>query len=138
VAAYGIPAVQVDGMDVFAVRSASHAAVAHARAGHGPVLVEAMTYRYGGQYEGDTQSYKPPAEVEYWRARDPLMVFRQSVKTTHRLRVSEDVLDKIMAEAKVDVQRAFAEARDSPWPELELGLADVYADWEEDPGWRAS
>ncbi len=73
---YQIPTVQVDGMDVLAVREAAQRAISHARGGGGPVFIEAMTYRYGGQYEGDTQTYKPPNEVEYWRSRNPLPTFR--------------------------------------------------------------
>jgi len=65
-------------MAVFAVRSVAAEAIARARAGGGPTLIEAMTYRYYGQYEGDTQTYKPPQEVADYRARDPLLRFRAS------------------------------------------------------------
>ncbi|HEX4722684.1 MAG TPA: thiamine pyrophosphate-dependent dehydrogenase E1 component subunit alpha, partial [Pseudonocardiaceae bacterium] len=73
-AAYGIHAVSVDGNDVGAVHAAAAEAVARCRAGDGPVLIEAMTYRWHGHYEGDGQPYKPAEEAEAWKARDPLVL----------------------------------------------------------------
>ena len=72
--AYRIEAVQVDGNDVEAVHSAARDAVARCRAGEGPVLLEALTYRWHGHYEGDPQVYKPSEEVAAWMARDPLVL----------------------------------------------------------------
>jgi TPP-dependent pyruvate/acetoin dehydrogenase alpha subunit len=73
-AAYGIRAVAVDGNDAQAVHAAAVEAVAACRAGDGPVLIEAVTYRWHGHYEGDGQPYKPADEAERWRARDPLVL----------------------------------------------------------------
>lgn len=117
---YGVPAERVDGMDVLAVRDAASGAIARARSGGGPSLIEAMTYRYGGQYEGDTQRYKPPAEVEYWRGRDPLSGFRASGL------LAEEELDRIDADATREVDAAFVAAQAAPWPDLALVTADVY------------
>jgi len=127
-AAYQIPSLQVDGMDVLAVRAAAQQALEHARNGEGPFLLEAMTYRYGGQYEGDTQTYKPPEEVEYWRSRDPLPAYR-SVLVNSGI-ASDAELQALAEEASADVQAAFADARSAPWPALEVGTADVYTSWE--------
>lgn len=121
---YRIPSVQVDGMDVLAVREAATRAIEHARSGAGPVLIEAMTYRYGGQYEGDTQTYKPPREVEYWKGRDPLPAFHRVALEAGYL--SLDELTEIADTAREDVEAAFADARSAPWPSLELVTADVY------------
>jgi TPP-dependent pyruvate/acetoin dehydrogenase alpha subunit len=119
---YGIPSVQVDGMDVIAVRAAADDAVARARAGEGPTLIEAMTYRYYGQYEGDSQVYKPPAEVAAFRNRDPLDRFRNGVDAATRHK-----LDEIDNEVAKEVETAIHEAQNAPWPDVSLVTADVYS-----------
>ncbi|GBD84047.1 acetoin:2,6-dichlorophenolindophenol oxidoreductase subunit alpha [bacterium BMS3Abin02] len=121
-APYGIPSVQVDGMDVFSVREAGEEAIARARNGEGPSLIEAMTYRYGGQYEGDTQTYKPPKEVAWWRDQDPLLRFRASVAG----QVDSTVLDTIEGAVAEEVAAAFDAAERAPWPDLAQVTADVY------------
>ena len=126
-APYRIPAVRVDGMDVFAVRRATEQAIERARSGGGPSLIEAMTYRYGGQYEGDTQTYKPPWEVERMRARDPLAFFRRA--TAARLDSAE--LDRIDAAARSAVDAAWEAAQNAPWPSLDAVTRDVYTSWPE-------
>lgn len=73
--AYGMPGVVVDGMDPIAVNEAVAAAVARARRGEGPTLIEAMTYRFRGHYEGDSESYRTREEVASWVERDPLVTF---------------------------------------------------------------
>jgi pyruvate dehydrogenase E1 component alpha subunit len=122
---YGIPTAQVDGMDVFAVRHAAEQAIGRARSGGGPTLIEALTYRYGGQYEGDTQTYKPPWEVSRMRARDPLLLFRRAVEG----RLDPARLDAIDAEALADVDAAWRHARDAAWPDVDLVTKDVYTTW---------
>ena len=124
---YGIPAVQVDGMDVFEVRRATERALELARSGGGPSLIEAMCYRYGGQYEGDTQTYKPPFEVERWRAKDPLDFFRRAVAG----RIDAADLDGIDEDAQREVDAAWAAAREADWPSTEDMTADVYTTWPE-------
>jgi pyruvate dehydrogenase E1 component alpha subunit len=124
---YGIPAVQVDGMDIFEVRRATERAIDRARSGGGPSLIEAMTYRYGGQYEGDTQTYKPPFEVERWRAKDPLDFFRRAVAA----HVEAAELDEIDAQAQRDVDAAWVAAREADWPSTTDMTADVYTTWPE-------
>lgn len=121
-APYGIPSVQVDGMDVFAVREATQEAFTRARNGDGPSLIEAMTYRYGGQYEGDTQTCKPPKEVAWWRTQDPLLRFRATV--ADRLETAD--LDSIETSVAAEVVAAFAAAQDAPWPDLSELTTDVY------------
>jgi len=71
--AYGIPGVGVDGMDVVLVSQAATEAVARARAGDGPSLIVADTYRYFGHMVGDTEIYRSKKEVEEWRQRDGLV-----------------------------------------------------------------
>jgi TPP-dependent pyruvate/acetoin dehydrogenase alpha subunit len=93
----------------------------------GPTLIEAMTYRYGGQYEGDTQTYKPPFEVERWRAKDPLDFFRRAV-VAH---VDKAELDAIDAQALQDVDAAWEAARAADWPDPADMIKDVYTTWPE-------
>jgi len=119
---YRIPSVQIDGMDVFAVRAATLEAFDRARSGGGPTLIEAMTYRYGGQYEGDTQTYKPPAEVAHWRGRDPLLRFRTDTTT----RLSMATLDGIERAVATEVDAAFTAAEAAPWPDISEVTTDVY------------
>ena len=73
-AGYGIPFVAVDGNDVAATAATMEEVVRTARAGAGPSVVEAATYRWHGHYEGDPQRYRTPEEVTAWEARDPLIV----------------------------------------------------------------
>jgi 2-oxoisovalerate dehydrogenase E1 component len=73
-AGYGIPYVAVDGNDVAATAAAAEDAVLAARAGRGPTVIEAATYRWHGHYEGDPQHYRTPEELREWEARDPLVV----------------------------------------------------------------
>ncbi len=119
---YGIPAVQVDGMDVFAVREAMEEAVTRARGGGGPSLIEAMTYRYGGQYEGDAQAYKPAKEVEWWLDQDPLLRFRKSVEGV----IDAETLDAIDVQVTEEVAAAFDVAIAAPWPDVSEMTTDVY------------
>jgi pyruvate dehydrogenase E1 component alpha subunit len=79
---YAMPSAVVDGMDVAAVRDALDRAVARARAGDGPTLVEAKTYRFAGHSRADTAPYRPEGELEHWRTRDPLVVARRHLLDT--------------------------------------------------------
>jgi 2-oxoisovalerate dehydrogenase E1 component len=114
-AAYGIPGVAVDGNDVVAVWSAMQAAVARARQGNGPTLIEAKTYRTVGHHEGDPVigTYRNQAEVDAWAARCPIITLRRRLGEDLSL-ASETELDAI--EARVDgiVQDALEFARNSP------------------------
>jgi TPP-dependent pyruvate/acetoin dehydrogenase alpha subunit len=119
---YGIPSVQVDGMDIFAVRQATEEAISLARGGGGPSLIEAMTYRYGGQYEGDTQTYKPPKEVAWWLEQDPLLRFKASVEG----QLDPAIMDEIEARVEFEVAAAFESAIEAPWPDISELTTDVY------------
>lgn len=92
--AYGIPSERVDGNDVDAVADAVAAAVARARAGGGPALIEALTYRWFGHYAGDRAAYRVEDEVRQWRERDPLV----------RARAALDPADADAADAEVEAE----------------------------------
>jgi TPP-dependent pyruvate/acetoin dehydrogenase alpha subunit len=124
--AYGVRATVVDGNDVDAVLGAAQEAVDSCRAGEGPRLLEAETYRWQGHYEGDPQTYKPAEEVDAWQARDPLLISRARIASEGI--ASADELDAVLHDAEARVARAEEYARSSPYPELAEVLTDVYGD----------
>jgi acetoin:2,6-dichlorophenolindophenol oxidoreductase subunit alpha len=123
--AYGVPAATVDGNDVEAVYSAARTAIDGARTGNGPLLLEALTYRWHGHYEGDPQPYKPEAEAIDWRARDPLLIAR--TRLIERGDATDAALDEIAADATARVARSVAAAQAAPPPALEEAFAHVFA-----------
>ena len=81
-AGYGIAGVRVDGNDVLAMRAAAREALARARAGDGPTLIESVTYRMGGHTTSDDpKRYRPPGDLERWAERDPVDAFRARLAT---------------------------------------------------------
>jgi TPP-dependent pyruvate/acetoin dehydrogenase alpha subunit len=118
--AYAMPGVIADGNDVLDVRAAVSRAVARARSGEGPTLVECKTYRHRGHYEGDMGSYRPPGELDQWLARDPIITF--GAKLTGEHDVSQEELDAAAArvEQRLDEAAAFAEAGTHPDPDEAL------------------
>ncbi|MEY9968005.1 TPP-dependent pyruvate/acetoin dehydrogenase alpha subunit [Streptacidiphilus sp. MAP12-16] len=124
-AAYGLPPVVVDGNDADRVYEAASAALDRARAGEGPSLVEALTYRHGGHSRADPAKYRPAEEVAEWLARDPLPAYRARLLAGG---AAETVLAAIEAESQAEVDLATAEAKAGPLPGLELVEQDVWAD----------
>jgi 2-oxoisovalerate dehydrogenase E1 component len=119
-AGYGVPHVLVDGNDVNAVAGVMLDVLPRVRAGGGPVMVEAETYRWHGHYEGDPQSYRAPEELEQWKARDPLELARQRLC---EYGVQDEAIAAVDAEvaAEIDAAVEFARAADPPAPDT---LAD--------------
>lgn len=124
-AAYRMPGVTVDGQDVIAVWEATAAAVARARTGEGPSLIECMTYRYHGHHQGDdTRRYRTKEEEETARSRDCIDRFRKQMLAMGTLSQEEmDLIDTRNRE-KIDAAVAFAEK--SPLPQPADLLTDVY------------
>jgi pyruvate dehydrogenase E1 component alpha subunit len=125
-AAYGLPGVSVDGQDVTAMYEAVSTAVDRARAGAGPTLIEARTYRYRdhAEYGNLDLSHRDPAEVEAWRARDPVGLL------TARLLADGTApaeIDAIEANAAAAVKEAVAFAKASPMPAPEELFDDLWA-----------
>jgi 2-oxoisovalerate dehydrogenase E1 component len=112
-AGYGLPHVAVDGNDVVATAEAMQGAVAGVRAGGGPVLLQATTYRWHGHYEGDPQRYRSAEEVEQWTARDPLVVHAARLRAAG---VADDALAALEAEVSADLDAAVDAARGLPAP----------------------
>jgi TPP-dependent pyruvate/acetoin dehydrogenase alpha subunit len=125
-AAYAMPGVVCDGNDVLAVRDAVAAAVTRARAGEGPTLVEAKTYRHRGHYEGDMCTYRPDGELEEWLQRDPLITFAARLTTELGVSESEIAAAHERVERRLDDAAAFAAAGTHPDPGQTL--EDVYVD----------
>lgn len=124
--AFGMPSTRVDGADYFAVHEAAGAAIARARSGGGPSLVEIMVPRFYGHYEGDAQKYRAPGEVaELRRTRDCIARLRQRMFDEYQFSAAE--LDAIDAEIGVNIDRAFTDAAAAPPPAPALLMSDVYA-----------
>ena len=127
-AGYNMPGIHVDGMDVFAVYDAAGEAVARARAGEGPTLLECLTYRFYGHTVFDNPlSYRTKEEEEYWRGRDPLKLFREAVLPQGD--ITEEELDQIDREAENLMEEAVKFADESPLPEAIELYDDVYTNY---------
>ena len=124
--AYGIPGVAADGNDVLAVFEAARVAVERARRGEGPTLIECKTYRQKGHSRFDAASYRPKEEVESWLKKDPVARFQTKLLEMNVLTEAE--AQKMVQEAKKVVDEATKFALDSPFPEPEEALEDVYAE----------
>jgi pyruvate dehydrogenase E1 component alpha subunit/2-oxoisovalerate dehydrogenase E1 component alpha subunit len=123
-AAYGIPGVVVDGNDVLAVYEATKRAVERARAGGGPTLIEAKTFRMKGHAEHDDAGYVPKEMFEEWKQKDPIERFERHL-LGHGLATEEElqaIVAKIDAELIPEVDFALA----SPMPPPERAFEDVY------------
>jgi 2-oxoisovalerate dehydrogenase E1 component len=128
-AAYGIPGVAVDGNDVLAVWQATQEAVRRARAGEGPTLIEAKTYRTVGHHEGDpvVGVYRTQAEIDAWAARCPVATFRRRILEDFAA-VTGRELEELDVGVEAEVAAAIAFARRSPEPAPETARLHVLAD----------
>jgi pyruvate dehydrogenase E1 component alpha subunit len=123
--AFGMPGMAVDGMDVLAVHDAVRQAVERARAGEGPSLIVANAYRFEGHNVGDTQVYRTKEEVERWRERDPIVLFRTLLLEDGIL--TPESAEAIEREVAEQIEAAVAFAKASPEPPVESLLEDIYA-----------
>lgn len=114
-AGYGMPGVRVNGNDPVEMYAAAAEAVARARAGDGPTLLECMTFRFFGHNFGDDDSYIPKEQKAAAMAADPVPAFRARLITDGI--ASEDQLAEIEAKIEADIDDAIAFALESPWPE---------------------
>jgi pyruvate dehydrogenase E1 component alpha subunit len=118
---YAIPGVIVDGQDVDAVNETVAEAVARARAGEGPTLIEAKTYRYRGHSRTDPAKYRAEGELDRWKLRDPIVILGD------RLGLSEDERKTLQDDVQAAVDAAAIEAEQAPLPTFEEMEAYVYA-----------
>ena len=125
-AAYAMPGVAVDGNDLAAVVGASRAAVARARAGAGPSLVECKTYRLRGHSKSDRNLYRTKEEIETWRENDAIRRLEKELLAQDRFAEAELRAIEQAAQQTIDSALAFAKA--SPDPEPSDLTRDVYAE----------
>jgi TPP-dependent pyruvate/acetoin dehydrogenase alpha subunit len=123
--AYGLEPIIVDGQDADAVYRAALAAYEKARAGSGPSLIECKTYRYSGHSRADPAKYRPEGELEKWKKRDPIIIYRERLK---QFGVKEDVIAGIEADVRRRVEEATEACKAAPPPPMEILSTDVYAD----------
>jgi pyruvate dehydrogenase E1 component alpha subunit len=124
-ASYNMPGVLVQGDDVIAVCEAAGEAVARARRGEGPSLIEARTWRYFGHFEGDQVTYRTAEQsVDYRQQHDPLTLF--AGQASERNLLTREDIDRIDRDAEKQVDAAIEFAEKSPLPAPEEALTDVY------------
>ena len=124
-AAYGLDSIIVDGNDADAVYRVARTAAERARAGDGPSLIEAVTYRHGGHSRADPGKYRPDEEVAAWKARDPIPTYRTRLEADG---VDVAELDAIEADTHAAVAAAEAEARAAPEPSPDTLETQVWSD----------
>ena len=124
-AAYGLPRIVVDGNDADAVYRTAQAAFEKARAGEGPSLIECLTYRHSGHSRADPAKYRPEGELERWKQRDPIKLYRERLL---QFGVTEDAIAKIDAEVRKVVDDATEACKAAPVPPVDILTTDVYAD----------
>ena len=131
----GVPGVRVDGMDVLAMRETVAEHIRIAREDRQPTLVEAFTYRFRGHSAADPEVYRTKEEVEEWRKKDPIAVFRDRLLDDGV--ISEGDVEEMRERVQQRVLDAVAFADDSPEPPLESMYDHLYVVGEQVPGWYA-
>jgi pyruvate dehydrogenase E1 component alpha subunit len=124
--AYDIPGVTVDGMDVTAVAEAVAEARKRARAGDGPTLIEAETYRYRGHYEGDEQPYRDEEEIERWKQRDAIESFK--TRLVDRGELTDDEFEEMQADVEATIADAVEYAQEADLPDPEEAYDDMFGE----------
>src|SRR5215831_3544812 len=124
-AAYGIPGLTVDGMDVFAVHRAAAEFVERARAGAGPAYLVCTTYRYHGHHAGDPLNYREKEEVERWRQLDPIERLKQVALNRGVLSAIE--IAQLEHDVEATINEAVEFAKVSPEPSVDQLMTDIYA-----------
>jgi pyruvate dehydrogenase E1 component alpha subunit len=123
--AYGLEKIVIDGNDADVVYRAAMTAYAKARAGGGPSLIECLTYRHSGHSRADPAKYRPEGELEKWKERDPIKIYRERLK---QFGIGDDAIAKIDAEVRQVVDDATEACKAAPNPPMDILTTDVYAD----------
>ena len=123
--AYGLERIVIDGNDADVVYRTAKTAYDKARAGNGPSLIECMTYRHSGHSRADPAKYRPEGELERWKQRDPIKIYRERL-------LQFGVAEKVIAAIDTDVRKVVDDATEAckaaPNPPLDIITTDVYAD----------
>jgi len=123
--AYGLDSIIIDGNDADEVYEVTSQAIARARAGEGPSMIEAKTYRHGGHSRADPGKYRPDEEIAEWMAKDPIPRYRLRLLEAG---VSESELLEVEAQVNADVDEATDAAKAGGVPGEDLLMKDVWAD----------
>jgi TPP-dependent pyruvate/acetoin dehydrogenase alpha subunit len=123
--AYAIPGVIVDGQDIEAVHSATSEAIARARAGDGPSLLEMKTYRFRGHSRTDPARYRPDGELDAWKDRDPLTILGERLAADGQLSESDQAT--LLETIQRTIDETANRAKNAPFPTLEETRNYVYA-----------
>jgi acetoin:2,6-dichlorophenolindophenol oxidoreductase subunit alpha len=124
-ASYGLERIVIDGNDADVVYRTAHAAYQKARAGGGPSLIECLTYRHSGHSRADPAKYRPEGELERWKQRDPIKIYRERLL---QFGVSEKTMADIDTEVRKMVDDATEVCKAAPSPPADIIATDVYAD----------
>jgi TPP-dependent pyruvate/acetoin dehydrogenase alpha subunit len=122
---YGFDGVAINGNDVLAVYQATQGALARARKGEGPTLIECKTYRWHGHSEHDKAFYRTKEELAMWKSRDPIPTFASYLKGLHEL--SDDQVADVEARIKATIDDAVEFAANAPDPDPADAITDLYA-----------
>jgi len=123
--AYGLPSIIVDGNDADAVYRVMRDAFAKARAGDGPSMIEAKTYRHSGHSRADPGKYRPEGELEEWKKRDPIKIYKNRLL---EFGVAANVIEEIEKASMAQVEEATENCKAAPPPSEDIIATDVYAD----------
>jgi pyruvate dehydrogenase E1 component alpha subunit len=122
---YGLERILIDGNDADIVFRTAQKAFAKARAGGGPSLIECMTYRHSGHSRADPAKYRPEGELEKWKQRDPIKIYRERLK---QFGVKDEVIAQIDISVRREVDDATEACKAAPPPPTDILFTDVYAD----------
>ncbi|HVV61085.1 MAG TPA: thiamine pyrophosphate-dependent dehydrogenase E1 component subunit alpha [Pseudolabrys sp.] len=122
---YGLEKIVIDGNDADVVYRTARAAYDKARAGEGPSLIECLTYRHSGHSRADPAKYRPEGELDRWKQRDPIKIYRERLQ---QFGVAEKVIADIDADVRREVDEATEKCKAAPMPPLDILTTDVYAD----------
>jgi pyruvate dehydrogenase E1 component alpha subunit len=124
-AAYGLERILIDGNDADVVYRTASKAYEKARAGQGPSLIECLTYRHSGHSRADPAKYRPEGELEKWKERDPIKIYRERLV---QFGIGEAAIRDIEADVKRRIDEATEKCKAAPPPALDILTTDVYAD----------
>jgi pyruvate dehydrogenase E1 component alpha subunit len=123
--AYGLDRIIIDGNDADIVYRTASAAYARARAGHGPSLIECMTYRHSGHSRADPAKYRPEGELERWKQHDPVVIYRERLR---QFGISNEAVQKLEEDVRRGIDEATEACKKAPMPPADILFTDVYAD----------
>jgi pyruvate dehydrogenase E1 component alpha subunit len=123
--AYGLPKIVIDGNDADVVYREALKAFDKARSGNGPSLIECLTYRHSGHSRADPAKYRPEGELDRWKERDPIKIYRERLKS---FGIEDAQIDKIVGGVKAMVDDATEKCKAAPNPPMDILFTDVYAD----------